>query len=72
MKLRDVAVAAAYPPPDVMDAPIVQVPVSTKVTAPLDELIVQISVVELENDFVPEPSAADAVAVIVGGAAVNT
>lgn len=66
------AVAAANPPPDVMDAPIVQVPISTNVTTPLDELIVHTLVVELENDFVPDVEPADGVAVIVGGVAVNT
>jgi hypothetical protein len=71
-KLVAVADAAAYPPPEVIDAPIVQVPASTKVTTPLDESIVQILVVELENDFVPEPTPADGVADIVGGVAVNT
>ena len=71
MKLLDVAVAAAYPPAAVIDEPIVQVPASTKATKPLDELTVQIPVVVLENDFVPELSAAEAVADIVGGVAVN-
>ena len=51
----------------VIEAVIVQVPASTKVTTPLEELIVQIDVVELEYDFVPAP--ADAVDVMVGGVA---
>lgn len=72
MKLLDVAVAAAYPLDAVIDEPMVHVPASTKATNPLDELTVQIPVVELENDFVPELSAAEAVADIVGGVAVNT
>ena len=72
MKLLDVAVAAAYPPAAVIDEPIVQVPASTKATRPLEELTVQIPVVELENDFVPELFPADAVDDIVGGVAVNT
>lgn len=42
------------------------VPASTNATRPDDELIVQIDVVELEYDFVPLPSPADAVDVIVG------
>ena len=62
-----VAVAAPNPPPEVMDAPMVQLPASRKVTTPLDVLTVQILVVELENDFVPDPTPADGVAVIVGG-----
>lgn len=45
----------------------VQVPASTKVTTPVEALIVQTDVVELEYCFVPEP--ADAVEVIVGGVA---
>ncbi|MFM8868258.1 MAG: hypothetical protein ACKOFZ_08260 [Ilumatobacteraceae bacterium] len=49
-----------------MDAVIVQVPASTNVTSPDDELIVHTDVVELEYDFVPLPSPADAVDVIVG------
>lgn len=44
----------------------VHVPASTNATRPDDELIVQIDVVELEYDFVPLPSPADAVEVIVG------
>lgn len=46
---------------------IVHVPASTKVTTPLELLIVQIDRVELEYDLVPLP--ADAVDVIVGGVA---
>jgi len=44
----------------------VQVPASTNETRPLDELIVQTDVVELEYDLVPLPSPADAVEVMVG------
>jgi hypothetical protein len=72
VKLAAVAVAAANPPPEVIDAPIVQVPASTNVTTPLDELTVHTLVVELENDFVPDVEPDDGVAVIVGGLAVNT
>ena len=50
-----------------MVAAIVHVPASTKVTTPVDELIVHTEVVELENCFVPAP--AEAVDVIVGGVA---
>lgn len=71
-RLTSVAVAAANPPPEVIDAPIVQVPASTKATKPLDELTVHTLVVELEKVFVPDPTPADGVAVIVGGVAVNT
>ena len=42
------------------------VPASTKATKPVDELIVQTEVVELEYDLVPLPSPALAVEVIVG------
>ncbi len=42
------------------------VPASTKATKPVDELIVQTGVVELEYDLVPLPSPALAVEVIVG------
>ena len=66
VKLTELDVAEEYPPPDVMDAEIVQVPASTNATSPDDELIVQTDVVELEYDFVPLPSAAEAVEVIVG------
>lgn len=45
----------------------VHVPASTKVTSPVEALIVQTDVVELEYCFVPAP--ADAVEVIVGGVA---
>jgi len=44
----------------------VHVPASTKATKPVDELIVQTEVVELEYDLVPLPSPALAVEVIVG------
>jgi len=47
----------------------VHVPASTKATTPLDEFTVQIPVVELVYDFVPEPALA--VDVTVGGEAVN-
>lgn len=50
-----------------MVALIVQVPASTNVTTPVDALIVQTDVVELEYVLVPAP--ADAVEVIVGGVA---
>lgn len=43
-----------------------QVPASTNETRPVEALIVQTEVVELEYDFVPLPSAALAVDVIVG------
>ena len=66
LKLTDDAVADEYPPPDVIDAEIVQVPVSTNATSPVEELMVHTEVSELEYDFVPFPSAADAVEVIVG------
>lgn len=66
VKLIEAAVAAAYPPAAVISAAIVQVPASTKATKPVDELIVHIDVVELEYDFVPLPSPALAVEVIVG------
>ncbi|TRZ73381.1 MAG: hypothetical protein D4R95_03435, partial [Actinobacteria bacterium] len=72
VKFTVLAVAAANPPPEVMDAPIVHVPTSTKVTTPLVELTVHTLVVELVNDFVPDEVPADGVAVIVGGVAVNT
>ena len=45
----------------------VHVPASTKATSPVEALIVQTDVVELEYCFVPAP--ADAVEVIVGGVA---
>ena len=48
------------------------VPASTKATTPLDEFTVQILVVELEYDLVPDPSPAEAVDVTVGGVAVDT
>ena len=48
-------------------APIVQVPASTKVTTPVDALIVHTDVVELEYCLVPAP--AEAVDVMVGGVA---
>jgi len=60
-------VADAYVPFAAIDAVIVQVPASTKVTTPDDELIVHTDVVELEYVLVPAP--ADAVEVIVGGVA---
>lgn len=66
VKLAELDVADVYPPASVMDAVIVQVPASTNVTSPDDELIVHTDVVELEYDFVPLPSPADAVDVIVG------
>jgi hypothetical protein len=71
-KLTSVAVAAAKVPPEVIVEPIVHVPASTKATTPLDKFTVQIPVVELVYDLVPDPSPVDAVATIVGGAAVNT
>ncbi|NBO55094.1 MAG: hypothetical protein EBU84_11000 [Actinobacteria bacterium] len=58
------AFADAYVPSEPIDAVIVQVPASTNATSPLDELIVQIEVSELEYDFVPTPL--DAVEVMVG------
>jgi len=60
-------VADAYVPFAAIDAVIVQVPASTKVTTPDDELIVHTDVVELEYVLVPAP--ADAVDVMVGGVA---
>lgn len=60
-------VADAYVPFAAIDAVIVQVPASTKVTTPDDELIVHTDVVELEYVLVPAP--ADAVEVMVGGVA---
>ena len=60
-------VAEAYGPLEVIVAVIVHVPASINVTTPVDELIVQAEVVELEYDFVPEPT--DGVDVIVGGVA---
>lgn len=66
VKLAAAEFAEVYPPASVMEAVIVQVPASTKATSPLEELIVQTEVVELEYDLVPLPSAADAVEVIVG------
>lgn len=56
--------AAACEPLAAIDAVIVQVPALTNVTSPLDELIVQTDVVELEYDLDPPP--AEAVEVIVG------
>jgi hypothetical protein len=50
----------------VIDAVIVQVPELTNATRPLDELIVQTSVVELEYDLVPYVLSGLAVDVIVG------
>ncbi len=49
-----------------IDAVIVQVPELTNATRPLDELIVQTSVVELEYDLVPYVLSGLAVDVIVG------
>ena len=49
-----------------IEATIVHVPEVTNATSPVDELIVHTDVVELEYDFVPLPSAALAVEVIVG------
>ena len=66
VKLTDEAVADEYPPPDVIDAEIVQVPESTNATRPDEELMVHTEVSVLEYDFVPLPSAADAVEAIVG------
>lgn len=66
VKLIELEVAEEYPPPDVMDAEIVHVPASTNVTSPEEESIVQIDVVELEYDFVPLPTPAEGVDVIVG------
>ena len=60
-------VADAYVPFAAIDAVIVQVPASTKVTTPDDELIVHTDVVELEYVLVPAPP--DAVEVMVGGVA---
>lgn len=60
-------VAEAYGLLEVIVAVIVHVPASINVTTPVDELIVQTEVVELEYDFVPEPT--DGVDVIVGGVA---
>lgn len=61
-----VAFAEAYPPPEVIDAEMVHVPESTNATRPVLELMVHTDVVELEYDFVPLPSPALAVEVIVG------
>ena len=71
-KLVEAVDAAAYPPPEVIDALIVHVPISTNVMTPLEVLIAHTLVVELENDLVPDVEPADGVAVIVGGVAVNT
>lgn len=43
------------------------VPVVTNATRPDEELIVHTEFVELENDFVPFPSSAEAVDEMVGG-----
>lgn len=48
VKLIDEEVADEYPPPDVIEATIVQVPASTNATRPDEELTVQTEVVELE------------------------
>lgn len=61
-----VAFADAYTPPEEIDAAIVHIPASTNATNPEDELIVHTEVVELEYDFVPSPTPADGVDVIVG------
>ena len=66
VKLIALAVADEKPPPAVMDAEIVQVPASTNETRPEEASIVQTDVVELEYDFVPLPTPADGVEVIVG------
>ena len=66
VKLIEAEFAEEYPPAAVIAAAIVQVPASTKATKPVDELIVQTDVVELEYDFVPLPSPALAVDVMVG------
>jgi hypothetical protein len=60
------AVAAANPPAEVMLAPMVHVPASTKVTAPEPESIVHTDVVEEVNVLVPCPTPAVGVAVKVG------
>ena len=67
VKEIDAEVADAYGLLAAMEAEIVHVPASTKETAPVELLIVQIEAVELEYDFEPPP--ADAVDVIVGGVA---
>lgn len=72
-----VAVAPAFAPSAVIDAPILQVPASTKVTTPVVESMVQIDAAFVENVVVP-PGADElllcstGLATIVGGVAVNT
>jgi hypothetical protein len=64
-------VAAPKVIPELMAAVTVQFPAARKDTAPDTESMVQIAVEELEKLFVPSPSPAEAVAVIVGGAESN-
>lgn len=66
VKLIAAAFADAYPPASVIAEVIVHVPASTKATRPEEELMVHTEVVELEYDFVPLPTPALGVAVIVG------
>lgn len=66
VKLMALAFAAVKPPAAVMDAEIVHVPAVTKATSPELESMVHIEVFELEYDFVPLPSPALAVEVMVG------
>ena len=61
-----VAFADANPSPEEIDAAMVHVPASTNATSPDDELMVHTDVVELVYDFVPLPTPADGVEVIVG------
>jgi hypothetical protein len=61
-----VAFAEENPPAAVIAAAMVHVPASTNATRPVLELMVHTEVVELEYDFVPLPSPALAVEVIVG------
>jgi hypothetical protein len=61
-----VAFAAAKPSAAVIEAEIVQVPAVTKATSPVLESMVHTDVSELEYDFVPLPTPALAVEVIVG------
>ena len=66
--MNEIAVAFAEenPPAAVIAAAMVHVPASTNATRPVLELMVHTEVVELEYDFVPLPSPALAVEVIVG------
>ncbi len=70
-KLIGAAFAAAKPSAAVIEAEIVHVPAVTKTTSPELESMVHTDVFELEYDFVPFPFPKLAVAVIVGGVALN-